>query len=1732
MLASRLSLTLIASLFFLMGEAIAKPNPGDVILTAVQDKQAKEYMEGFLKYTKPAASQVEAVKRQVTASNAYRNRSYYEAVSEFEKVIKDNPKDLGAWVMMADALRQTASEGNRQAESNALMAALSAYKVAQDPLDKAVVVYVLADIDSHYREALKKQQARFSLKEIEDRFTALVTDYPKVFQVYEVEQPETSNVGSICLSFTKPLLKIRDFRYEDYVAVDPQVKDLSVVAKGNRLCLSGLAFGSVYKVTLKKGLAAEHGYKLEEDSTYTVLVSHRKPSIVFRERGYILPAKGPQLLPLKAINVPQVQIKVLRIPSRNLARELTQHSFLNQLYRWNIDELKEGSAELVGEGTFNCQGNLDETVVRGLPIDQILGKKIEPGVYIVQAEVNKKNNHGDNQDATQWVVVSDIGLSTFSGPDGLHVLARSLNSAESLEGVTVSVVARNGRVLGTAQTDKNGAAHFDEKILAAKDSNRPALIQATLKDNDYTFISFTREGFDLSDRGAKGRSPALKADAYVYTERGIYRPGESVRVMCLLRDQKGKALTTTPLTFRVFRPDGIEVLTQVTKDAGAGAHTFVIDTQASSYTGHWAVTAHLDPKAPEIGRTTFRVNDFVPPRIEVKEAIQQKLIKPLDTLEALVSARYFYGPPASGLTVEGVVELQHAPEPFEKWKDYQFGLEEESWAPLKFKADSSKTNEQGQATLKTRITAQPDSTKILKAQSTVTVFEPGGRGQSSTQSVLFWHQPYAIGIGAQFKDRTAPSSGNASFNIIAVNESGNLKPVEGLKYTLYEETHGFTWFRSNNAWNYDVTIEDRAIANGTIDLKEGAPKALNVPVQFGYYRLEVMDEKNGVASSYRFHAGWSGISEVPDRPDLIEMALDKESYKIGDKVQLNLTSPFDGELAVMAMTENGYQQVHRGKATSKGTKVDIPLDAKLGQKAGLYLMAVVFRPGDIKAEKMPNRAIGLIWVDMAKSLPKIDMVLKAPEVIRPEKTFEVEVCVSQPLKNVNVAVAAVDEALLQLTGYESPSPFDYIYAQTSLAYTVRDSYGQLINPYGARPGSFTVGGDGLQAKALAKLAVRTFKTVSLFSGIVNQFTPSTEKGCAQKAKISFTLPDFSGKVRLMAVAWNEDTLGSAESSLIVREALETYIALPRFLAPGDQTQIMVDAQNLTGAQGTFKLSLKTEGEVALVKDFEQTLTLDKEQLVHLPVDIKAKNVGVGKLILNIEGPNGLSLKKEWQIAVRSPVFEITQTKADVLKPDAALTLNAPMLDAFRAGTGKVELAIASVPTFGASRLRQELKKYPYSCLEQLTSRIVAEIYAPDAQIDRTKVAEMVEELMSYQHFDGTFSLWSANGTSEFWLSAYAMDILNKAHDQSKVLSPLILNRGMEWLKEVVRQPAKDDEVLGVQAYAHYVLAKEGQGTLGALKYFADNAQQQLKHRADLAFVGAAFAIYGDAKSAVNWFNKAILAKQQDGNPREFFQSWVSESAILVSLLAETTKDFPKLIDLGEQLADQAAKTGELSTFEKAWLIRVADMFAKRQVPFKMMVNAEERPVEKEFKQTLTSDLLKTPVTIKNVSQMPLLYTQMLTGEPKDPATIPNKGFELRRELYTLSGQKIDPTAVKSGDLMVVVLSGHLKEHHTHEVMVLDLLPAGFEIETIKLDAETAQKNFGWLNQLTQASRIEKRDDRFFAAFRAQKPENFTLAYLVRAINPGTYEYPAATVESMYRPQFSARTPVGKLVIKP
>ncbi len=1697
--------------------------PSSPPVVDIEDLKAQAYLSSILNtYKNFHVTPMQVVGFQIKAVRAYQAENTYDVIERCKKIISQNQKDLTAFLLIA----ASGITADSYYKDESLSASVLAYQLAKSPKDKAVALYFRSKLSkAPLSSELLKQLEKYKPEELQNTFFEMIKSYPNVFLPYDVQTQDKKDSGSVAIFFSKPLKRTKDFRYEDYISLDPKPSNVAIVPMGNKLSISGLTFGQEYRITLKKGFAGEGSYTLAQDEIIPVAIEHRKPLVEFRERGYILPAKAPQLLPLKSINVPSINIKILRLSVPNLLTQLNQSNDLQQLYNWELNSLENTNAELVAEGTFDAGGKADEVVVKGLPIEEIIGKRLQEGIYIIQASTT------NDEVATQWLVVSDIGLSTLSGPDGLHITTRSLSTAKPLPHVKVVMLARNGRVLSSHTSDNNGTLHIPQSFLNGKNSQEPALLYAQHQDKDFTFINFIKDGYNFSDQGSDGRRPVKDADCYVYCERGVYRPGDTVKIVGLARDQKGKALKEVPITFKVLRPDYLEVTQKVSPDSGGGSHTFDFPTQASSHTGTWTIKAYLDPKDESIGETTFILEDFIPPRIRTACKIEEKIAKLFQPIKAQVQADYFYGAPAGDLKVESTLTLIEEKDPFEKWKGYQFGRIEEQWTPTTISLPDQQTNEKGAASLEATVTASPNTSKVLYAQFKGSVYESTGRPQPFEQKILFWHQPYAIGIRSFAKEVENKNEQNVHFDIIAVNDQGNLQDVRNLNYTLYTEEQTYTWYQSNKNWRYELNIEAYPIKEGNVSLQKNKSTTLTENLPYGSYRLEVMDPKTGIASSHRFHVGWDGASTTPDRPDMLELTLDKTAYSQGENIQLTVNTPFEGYLRVDAADNETLKNVHHGIITDKRSVIDLKLEGDMAKKPGVYLLVTAYTAENNAHQKMPWRAIGLIWVDLKKDLPKIDVSLNAPQVVRPETTFDVNVVVNQPTEKVYMTLAAVDEGLLQLTDYQTPNPFDYFFSQTLFSFILRDSYGYLINPFGAKPGTFNVGGGAdltteFGAKALASLAERTFKTVSLFSGIVEL----KKEGNRSTAKIPLTLPDFSGEVRLMAVVWNDDTTASLSEPVLVRDPIESYLNLPRFLAPEDLATITLDLQNLQEKTDECHVTIEAEGSVGLTKPFSKKLTLKKDEAVHLPLQIQGLKRGIGTLNILIEASNNLKLNKKWSIDVRSPVFQVTHRKGGALKSNESLTLDLSLFSEFVPSSGVVDVNIGHIPSFGTKNLVQSLREYPYGCLEQLVSKLTAEFYNEEGE-GKTRVKEIISQLGSLQRFDGTFFVWPNEGSFAPWLTLYTIDIL--ARFPEKYDNHVILERGVNWLKTYNTTTQINTNRISEYAYAHYLLAREKLGTLGKLRYFTDLYGNSITRPSDQAFVAAAFAYFGDQASADLWFQKAtnLHPTSSSFSSDLYFMSALSEMAIVVNLFAEVSANDSKVIEMARVLFDQADQKRYLSTFEKASILRVATNLTALQKPTKLVVDGKETLAQKGFQISYKKSELSQKQTITNKSKDPVLYYLSASGEPKDPSKLPNEGFKIERALYTLDGTPADLSNIKPGDTFVVVFEGTLLHQGAHEVVVLDLLPAGFDIEEVNIGWFLLEEKLSWLKDLSYLLRVEKRDDRYFAITHMDKIGPFKMGYIVRAANPGKYIYPSTVVESMYHPELSARSPESHLTIQ-
>ena len=459
-----------------------------------------------------------------------------------------------------------------------------------------------------------------------------------------------------CFQFSEELPNKR-VDFSPFVSVAGQDK-LALSADDKQLCVEGLKHGERYSVTLRAGLPSTVKETLPKSAELTIYVRDRKPMAHFAGKAYVLPRTGQRGIPVVSVNTKSVGINVYRISDRNLIETVLGREFQRNLYAYEIERLTDSRGIKVWSGELAVEQTLNAEITTAFPVDQAIGDMV-PGVYVMTA-VPKGTTSDDYDDMpTQWFVVSDMGLAAYSGVDGINVFVNSLASTEPKGQVEVRLMSRGNEVLATKKTDGNGRIAFEAGLSRGEGASSPAMLIASDAKGDYAFLSLKTPAFDLSDRGVSGRPAASGLDAFVYTERGVYRSGETVHVMSLLRDAQGVAAPNVPLTLVVERPDGIEYRRVAVPDQGIGGHALDVPINPAATTGTWRVRAFTDPKRPSVGETTFLVEDYVPDRLEFDLASPTGKISKTAPAKLTVDGRYLYGAPASALDLEG--ELVIAP---------------------------------------------------------------------------------------------------------------------------------------------------------------------------------------------------------------------------------------------------------------------------------------------------------------------------------------------------------------------------------------------------------------------------------------------------------------------------------------------------------------------------------------------------------------------------------------------------------------------------------------------------------------------------------------------------------------------------------------------------------------------------------------------------------------------------------------------------------------------------------------------------------------------------------------------------------------------------------------------------------------------------------------------------------------------------------------------------------------
>ena len=1624
----------------------------------------------------------------------------------------------GTWTEYARLLLLIEENQPRNTE-DAIAAAANGYLRAQSDAVRASALLILAealerdDRGSDMVQALRLADSIQPRADVTAALDAAIAKYG--FRITDNSVEADTAAPRICAEFSEDLIEAGT-DYTPFVRLpDP---GLVVQPDQRQICIDGVQHGERYAITFRRGLPAADGQTLSKDVQITAYVRDRAPQVSFPGRAYVLPRAADAALPVETVNLSEVQLSLRRVSDRNLLRTMQEGYFGQPLDGYMQDQFATTLAQDVWSGAGEVESQLNRTMTTRLPLGDVLSDQ-PPGIYTLTASVPGADRDADTG-ATQWFVLTDLGLTTLSGNDGLHVFARSLASAGALEGIEVTLLSRANAVLGTAMTDADGHARFDPGLARGTGGAAPALILAKLGEEDAAFLSLTDPAFDLSDRGVEGRPPAPPVDVFLATDRGAYRAGEVIHATALARGDTAEATPGLPLTAILTRPDGVEYARALSADGVAGGHVFALPVGDTAPRGTWTLDIKADVDAPALASTQVLVEDFLPERIDFELSLPEGTLSAAALPMLKVEAKYLFGAPGAGLKSEGEFVLRPARD-LDAYPGYRFGRFDATTSPRVEVLDTDLTADDGTLAVPLSLPEGLETSRPYIATATLRLRE--GSGRPVERQITRTVAPAAPVIGIRpASDDVVPEGSEARFDIIAVAPDLGRTDMQ-VAWTLNRVNTRYQWYRQYGDWNWEPITTRTRIASGK-GAPGDTPLSIAAPVEWGEYEL-LVERTDGTytASSVQFYAGWYAPADSSQTPDTLDVSLDAPSYAPGDTARLRIDARHAGTALVSVMSNRviSRQSVDIGEGETV-----IPVEVTEGWGPGAYVTAQLIRPMDVAAGQNPARSLGLVYASIDPGARQLSVSIDAPDQADPRKPMTARVKVDGLAGETGyVTLAAVDVGILNLTGFDAPDPSAHYFGRRRLGVEIRDIYGRLIDGMNGAAGSVRSGGDagsGMQRQSPPP----TEELVAFFTGPVTV-------GADGMAEASFDIPDFNGTVRLMAIAWSAVGVGQAERDVLVRDPVVLTASLPRFLAPGDSSSILLEIVHATGPTGRVGLDVTASG-LMLGGDVPSGFDLAEGQKQTFRLPITAGDVGDHAIRIALTTPDGRQLTKSLTLPVRSGDPAVSQTRQFSLAAGDTFTLTDDVFADYRQGTGEAVISAGAIARLNVAGLLQSLDRYPYGCTEQVTSRALPLLYfnevasalglGNDAAI-KARIDEAVARVLTRQTASGAFGLWQAQ-SGDFWLDAYVADFLSRARAEGYAVPDAAFGMAMDNLRNRVNYAPDFDEGGEDIAYALMVLAREGAAAMGDLRYYADVKADAFATPLAQAQLGAALASYGDPGRADAMFRAALASiGTAPDKPvwRADYGTAMRDRAGVLALMVEAGSEAGNASELARSLGTEGP---HLSTQEEAWSLLAAHALIDDTGAESLTLNGAG--VAGPFIRKLEADAL-SPQAIRNTGAAGTDITLTTFGVPRVPGPADGYGYRIEREYFDMEGNARSLEGIPSGTRLVAVLTVTPFEAGEARLIVDDALPAGLEIDNPNLVTSGDIGALDWLDT-AYAEHTEFRSDRFVAAVDWREDQPFRLAYIVRAVTPGSYHHPAATVEDMYRPEYRANTETGAMTV--
>ncbi|HUT34060.1 MAG TPA: alpha-2-macroglobulin [Planctomycetota bacterium] len=1546
-----------------------------------------------------------------------------------------------------------------------------------------------------------------------------------------------------------------------HIQVEPQVA-LKVLPNYDGFQLLG-AFVPTrrYKLTFQKGLAARNGAALGKDVVRSIVIPEVQASMHFRTQGIYLGAQSSMVLPLECVNVRRVDLSITQVYPNNVVH------YLRDSDRRSVGEL----CRHVHEEKLTLPQRPNERQVRELDLRKLLGADAR-GAYIVTA-FTPDVRWGDREE--QLILVSDLGLSVKRSDTDLLVWVNTLSTVQPVEGASVAVFSRASQQLLSGTTDAGGIAHF--KGVDWSSGRQPFVVAAT-KGNDTGVLELDAGQLDDSELDAGGR-PYLAAgyEAFVYSDRGIYRPGSEVRLHALVRGKDLAVPKPFPVQFRIQRPDGRLFKTLAAKLSQWGSAGTTVEVPSHALTGRYTVEVRLPGDKAAIGSHTFQVEEFMPDRMKVTLTAKEQRWKAGDEVAVAVKATHLFGSPAADRQVEARCEFIASTFTHPQLPDFHFADSARKLVAAPTKLAEETLDKNGECVLTVRVPKGLLPPSAVTAVVTASVKELGGRAVSASLAFDVDCYPHYIGLARASKEY-ARAGVPEKLLVAAVKPDGAAVGRLALEGTVCRVIWNTVLRLQDSSYRFVSEREEKTVEQLSCTIADGRGEVDFAPKDIGEYIVRLQDKASGASADLRFYC--SGEGDAPwtlEKPARVELVADKAAYAPGDTARILIKAPFPGKALLTVETD----RIHLAQAlTLEGNTAEFrfPVTAALAPNA--YCSATVIRTTAPGSRWAVQRAYGAVPILLDCKPRQLKVEVVAPEETRPGKPLRVALRVRDAAgagQKAEVTLAAVDEGICQLTRFRTPDPWGFFFAKRSLGVAASDIYARLMpEPERKKAGTDSApGGDGgeedFDPRLLNPVGVQRVKQVALWKAGI-------ETDADGAAEVVLDVPAFTGQLRIMAVAASASDFGACERPAHVKQPLMVQTSFPRFLAPGDQFTVPVTVFNNTGKGGTVQLAAEGTGGMVILSDAPSAVEVEHGREKTVSFTVQAPLVPGPAAITVRARLGGETAEEKVDIPVRPPATLQFASGSGTVKAGQTARFTVP--GDWLKGTDRYWLSFSPLPTLKLGSSLRYLLRYPYGCIEQTTSTVfpllylgdVAKVVEPD--LDGKEIESLVQagidRVFSMQTYSGGFGFWPGYGEVYPWGSIYATHFLVEAAKAGYDIPKDNLDSALGYLDGLLTEDDAAEAPPPAKAYACLVLAAAGKPNRSWTLRLAERSDELPAYSRFHA--AAALAAIKEDKLAGQLLAAATLppvAKARDTG--DLLHSSAREAAILLSVYLDLQPDHPSVPLLVQRLADAMRDGRWATTQENAFALMALGKYARRLAAEKSDFKAEVTAGGERLASLTSGDsvLLKPKdlggreVQVATQGAGTLYYYWGAEGIPtKETAVERDTSLKVRRRFLSRDGGELDLKSVKQGEIVIVELTLD-NGVPVKNLVVNDLLPAGFEIENPRL-ATSEQVDVAAVQHAREVTpammrhapgteeddappppangaakprprplnpdRVEMRDDRLILFADLDSSGLWRHCYVVRAVTCGRFRLPALDAFCMYNPEICSVHGAGTVEI--